>query len=530
MLVFSIAERVKSGPFTGRDQVSTADQVTVLPECGGDCPAVYINAAGCYYFAVSLLYKILYRVVATLAIIVVTVYVVRAFDSRRMPNLGPEHRIRFASEFSADQEAGTDWAGYLAIEEALTRELEEKVPSAGRTGNNLDRYLSGSFTDPARFDGDWNRSFELTVPSPRGTAVLLHGLSDSPYTMLSTAQTIAGAGYNVVVPRMPGHGFAVGGLLHAGWEDWVAATRVAIRHAVDQLTDQQDFIIVGYSNGALIALNYALLCNDDQATRCPDKLIFLSAAISVSPAAAVANWHAAVSWMPYFEKFQWLSVFPEIDPFKFTSFPKRTAWEIHKLAKRTHKLMQDPKRVGGLPPVLTFQSVVDNTVSSRAVVDLLYDEVADNGGELVVYDVNRNDTIVSLMRRVPDDPAENLNSIGPLNYGVTILRNRAGHSLQIDALRLSAGDRATVREETDLSWPLGVYSLSHIAIPFRTDDPLYGDGTGADPNNPGVVLGDIAPRGEIGVLLLTPNYFLRTRYNPFYKFQADRMRSWLLAE
>ena len=86
MLVFSIAERVKSGPFTGRDQVSTADQVTVLPECGGDCPAVYINAAGCYYFAVSLLYKILYRVVATLAIIVVTVYVVRAFDSRRMPN------------------------------------------------------------------------------------------------------------------------------------------------------------------------------------------------------------------------------------------------------------------------------------------------------------------------------------------------------------------------------------------------------------------------------------------------------------
>jgi esterase/lipase len=45
--------------------------------------------------------------------------------------------------------------------------------------------------------------------------------------MRGVAQTMVDAGYNVVVPRMPGHGFAVGGLLDARWEDWAAAVRIA---------------------------------------------------------------------------------------------------------------------------------------------------------------------------------------------------------------------------------------------------------------------------------------------------------------
>ena len=470
------------------------------------------------------------RVLSAAALIVLTVYVVRAFDSRRMPDLAPEHRIHFESEFSAAKEQDTDWAAYMAIDRAVAAELEQKIEKNDRPENVLDRYWRGSVTYPDKFDGKWNQSYELSVPSARGHAVLLHGLSDSPYTMLATAQTLAGAGYNVSVPRMPGHGFAVGGLLQVGWEDWMAATRIAIRHAASTISADRELIIVGYSNGGLVALNYALNCDDDQALRCPDKMIFLSPAIAVSSAARVANWHAAVSWIPYFEKFKWLTVFPEIDPFKFTSFPKRTGWEIHKLATRTHKLMRDKTRTAKLPPVLTFQSVVDNTVSSRAVVDILYDRVPDNGSELVVYDVNRNSSIVALMRRTPKDPAEHLEALAPYSYGVTILRNVTATGLSLGSLRLPAHEKTARRNQTNLTWPFGVYSLSHIAIPFRPDDPLYGDGSGSDPNNPGLVLGDIAPRGELGMLLLTPNYFLRTRYNPFYRFQAEFTRSWLLAD
>ena len=80
-------------------------------------------------------------------------------------------------------------------------------------------------------------------------------------------------------------------------------------------------------------------------------------------------------------------------------------------------------------------------------------------------------------------------------------------------------------EETAFAWPRSVFSLSHIAIPFRTDDLVYGDGTVFNGTAP--ALGALAPRGEAGVLLLTSNYFLRTRHNPFYAFQARFMTEWI---
>ncbi|MDH3751912.1 MAG: alpha/beta hydrolase, partial [Gammaproteobacteria bacterium] len=80
---------------------------------------------------------------------------------------------------------------------------------------------------------------------------------------------------------------------------------------------------------------------------------------------------------------------------------------------------------------------------------------------------------------------------------------------------------------TNLVWPPQIYSLSHIAIPFRADDEVYGDASGMDKNNPRVVFGALAPRGEQGVLLLTSDYFLRTRYNPFAAYQARYLTEWL---
>jgi len=73
-----------------------------------------------------------------------------------------------------------------------------------------------------------------------------------------------------------------------------------------------------------------------------------------------------------------------------------------------------------------------------------------------------------------------------------------------------------------------IYSLSHIAVPFRPDDPVYGDGAARGEDEPHrVVLGALAPRGEQGVLQLRADYFLRARYNPFYGFQERHLIEWL---
>ncbi len=76
----------------------------------------------------------------------------------------------------------------------------------------------------------------------------------------------------------------------------------------------------------------------------------------------------------------------------------------------------------------------------------------------------------------------------------------------------------------NLTWPRGVVSLSHIALPFPPDDPLYGQ---RDPEHEDIVfLGELALRGERGLLKLPGGWRLRLRYNPFFAFLATRVLEW----
>lgn len=471
--------------------------------------------------------KVAKRLAAFLILVVLTIYFVRAVDSRDMPSLGAEQRIRFEQEFKAAQEDETDWAAYLVIEDKLAAELEEKIPANSRPGSPVDRYFADSLTHPGNYRQNWNHSFESSVPSARGVAVLLHGLTDSPYSMRATAETLTDAGYNVVAARMPGHGFAVGGLSRARSEDWTAAVRIAIRRAMEHSAAEKSLLLVGYSNGGLLAVDYALRCNNTAHRPCPDALILLSPGIAVRSAAAVANWHSAISWLPFFEKFAWLTILPEVDPFKFTSFPKRAAWQVRKLSGRVHKLLSDPAKAARLPPILTFQSLVDDTVGAGAIIESLYNRLPANGSKIVIYDINRNSTMSHLMKQRPDVPAQLFSSRSPLSFDVTVLKNRDQSSNAIESDVLPAGQKNPVIVETALQWPTELYSLSHIAIPFREDDPVYGNGSTTIDNNGDVVLGALAPRGERNMLLLTPDYFLRVRYNPFFEFQSHTLIEWV---
>ena len=72
----------------------------------------------------------------------------------------------------------------------------------------------------------------------------------------------------------------------------------------------------------------------------------------------------------------------------------------------------------------------------------------------------------------------------------------------------------------DLSWPAEVISLSHVALPIPPDDPLYGQRV---PENDKVLfLGEMAIRGERGLLRISSEWLLRLRYNPFYDFLESR--------
>ena len=88
---------------------------------------------------------------------------------------------------------------------------EDKTP--------VNRFYRHSRVWPGQFQQDWNRSFVLLpLGKPRGGVVLLHGLTDSPYSVRYLAQLWQQRGYVAVVPRLPGHGTAPGALTAVDWE------------------------------------------------------------------------------------------------------------------------------------------------------------------------------------------------------------------------------------------------------------------------------------------------------------------------
>lgn len=112
------------------------------------------------------------------------------------------------------------FAQYLAREKTifadLQREVTEALPEEDKTPVN--RFYRHSRVWPGQFQQDWNRSFVLLpLGKPRGV-VLLHGLTDSPYSVRYLAQLWQQRGYVAVVPRLPGHGTAPGALTAVDWE------------------------------------------------------------------------------------------------------------------------------------------------------------------------------------------------------------------------------------------------------------------------------------------------------------------------
>ncbi len=80
-------------------------------------------------------------------------------------------------------------------------------------------------------------------------------------------------------------------------------------------------------------------------------------------------------------------------------------------------------------------------------------------------------------------------------------------------------------EALGLTWPRGVISLSHIALPFPPDDPVYGARPPEDTDT--VFLGSMAIQGERGLLQFSSDWLLRLRYNPFYDFLEARTLEWM---
>ena len=470
------------------------------------------------------LFRFLRRVLVLLIVVAATLLVARAWDSQRGPDLEPWHTY-VPHDMHADQIDKSDWASYLKAEEAVFRgvraEVTDKLDAEARVPGN--RYYDGSPIYPGHFAQDWNRSYILEPDGPPvGAVVLLHGLTDSPYSLRHIARRYRDEGFVAVAIRMPAHGTVPAALTDVEWEDWDAATRLAVREARRLAGPSKPLHIVGFSNGGALAMKYALDVLDNKQLARPDRLILISPMIGITSFARFAGIAALPALLPAFAKAAWLGILPEFNPFKYNSFPVNGARQSYRLTAALQDRIARDGALDRLPPVLTFQSVVDFTVSTRAIISGLYAHLPANGSELVLFDINRGATLGPLLRSASETVLSRILAPPPRKFRTVIITNASADTYKVVEKVTEAGATSEQTSELALAFPTGIFSLSHVALPFPMSDSLYG----MEPDKSedfGVNLGAISPRGERGVLIVNLDALLRVSSNPFFPYLLERI-------
>ena len=471
--------------------------------------------------------KLLVRIAAVGFVLLVVVLALRVWDMQNGPPLGPWHTF-VPEELDRDTVDRADWTRWVAAEDSLfasvRREVSGRLEPEEQVATN--RYFSGSPVDPDRFARNWNRSFVLEPDGPpRGAAVFLHGLTDAPFSLRHFAETYRARGFVAIGIRMPGHGATPSGLTQAVWEDWMAATRLAVREARRRAGTGLPLHIVGYSNGGALALKHALDALEDERLPQADRLVLISPMVGVTAFARFAGIAGLPALLPRFAKTAWLDIQPEFNPFKFNSFPVNAARQTYRLTAALHEQLDRLATAGTLrrlPPVLTFQSVVDATVSTPAVLSRLYARLPANGSEIVLFDLNRNTRFGPLFGAGADAALERILPPAPRDFAVTVVANVSPATTEAMVRRTPAGSTTAEETQLGLAWPRDVFSLSHVALPFPPQDGLYGNEP--DPADDfGVRRGALAVRGERGVLAVGLDSLSRVTWNPFFPYVLDRV-------
>jgi alpha-beta hydrolase superfamily lysophospholipase len=471
--------------------------------------------------------RILKRAALLLAAIAVTLIAVRIYDTQRGPPLELWHTYA-PPELSADEIDNADWRRYLAAEQALFDDVRVEVTAQLDAPDRLpvNRYFDGSPVYPGNFAQDWNRSYVLEPDgAPVGAVVFLHGLTDSPYSLRHIARSYRAHGYVSVAIRLPGHGTVPAGLTEVEWEDWMAATRLAVREARRRIGPAQPLHLVGFSNGGALAMKYALdAIEDPQLTR-PDRIVLISPMIGITAFARFAGFAGLPAILPKFAKAAWLGILPEFNPFKYNSFPvngARQSWDLTQALQQQIRRQAQSGQLAGLPPILTFQSVIDFTVSTRAIIASLYAHLPANGSELVLFDLNRDAKLGPLLRSASDAVLTRLLPAPPRRFRTTIITNATAGGSEVAERVIEAGVETAQEHRLGLFYPPGVFSLSHVALPFPPSDSLYG--SDPDPTEDfGINLGTIAARGEVGALIVSLDSLLRMSSNPFFPYLLGRI-------
>ena len=447
---------------------------------------------------------------------------------KSLPSLSTWHTTILQNEFTTKSKV-KDFDAYIALEKRLFDELDSEIYEKvlPNEKNSINRYTQNSIADPKRWNKAWNKSFELPVEDPKMGVLLLHGMSDAPYSLHAQAEYLHKKGVWVVAMRMPGHGTIPSGLVELKWQDMAAVVKIGMARLHQKLGDKP-IHIMGYSTGAPLALNYTMLALNNSALVLPSSLIFFSPAVAVSKAAPFAIWQSRLGHFLGLPKLEWNAIMPEFDPFKYGSFAVNAGDQVYRICNEVQKQLDayttNTESKKTFPPVLSFASMVDTTVNVHATVHDLYRRLPEGNHTLVLFDINHNFSSNHLVKHSVTDSLQKLR-VTPLNSHYTFDLISDLNSTDKNIMQITDGKTG---KNLHLIWPKRLYSLSHLAMPISKNDPLYGDENA--PKSPGIQLGHLAIYGENSVLQASASSLLRQRWNPFCDYTKQRVLEFMELE
>ena len=442
----------------------------------------------------------------------------------RRVDLSIWHKVDLDAEFTVNSTA-QNFSDYLTIEQQVFNQLDARIIKRVPVGPQqlINRYSRDSVSSPARWPRNWNRTFELPLQSPSAGVLLLHGMSDSPYSLRGIGESLHKKNAWVLGLRYPGHGTAPSGLTNLRWQDMARAVELAMDHLREKV-GKQPIYIIGYSAGGALAVHYALQALIDNRRPRVEGIVLISPAIGVTPLASLAVWQARLGFLLGLDKLEWTDIKLEYDPFKYNSFSVNAGNQVYRLTEEISRLLAergDTGDLGELPPLLAFQSSVDATVSSRALVEGLFKKLIPANHELVLFDINRQTDIELVLQNDPSRTLGPLLAQDNLPFTLSVVTNRDQGSNATLIHRKPENGSAIQKIETGITRPNDIFSLSHVALPFSENDALYGNAGFSTPS--GIHQGDLALRGERGTVRITPGDMLRLRWNPFYSLIEQRI-------
>lgn len=303
------------------------------------------------------------------------------------PSLAARHHSSgLNSRFNGSQLAFADYV-------ALSRDMLSKAHSGVA---DLEKIVDGNapfeLKPPAGFPSGQNKTYRRGV-------LLTHGLSDSPYFMRHLAAFFQQNGFRVMAILLPGHGTQPGDLLDINWHEWAKA----VAYGADRLAEEADEIyLAGYSAGGALSVYQSLR---DIRVR---GLFLFSPAFRVSPRAAYANLHKFYSWL--FPTGKWVDIKPDLDIYKYESFPKNAAAQMFAMDKELEARLQAHEIS---IPVFAAASEDDMTVNSSATIEFVA-RARNRSSKLVLYTTDPT-------KYPPGIPAEKLELVSSIMPGQNII-------------------------------------------------------------------------------------------------------------